>query len=60
MTSDLELIQAYKKGDQKAFELLYKKYKKMLNIYIYCTVRNQHIYYFLFSIKIKGIKNAYK
>jgi RNA polymerase sigma factor (sigma-70 family) len=30
MTSDLELIQAYKKGNQQAFELLYKRYKKMV------------------------------
>jgi RNA polymerase sigma-70 factor (ECF subfamily) len=28
MTSDLELILAYKEGNQQAFELLYKKYKK--------------------------------
>lgn len=30
MTSDLELILAYKKGDQQAFETLYKKYKKIV------------------------------
>ena len=30
MTSDLELIQAYKKGDEQAFEILYKKYKKLV------------------------------
>jgi len=30
MTSDLELILAYKKGNQKAFEILYKKYKKIV------------------------------
>lgn len=28
--SDLELIQAYSKGNQKAFETLYKKYKKLV------------------------------
>jgi RNA polymerase sigma-70 factor (ECF subfamily) len=30
MISDLELIQAYKKGNQQAFEILYKKYKKLV------------------------------
>ena len=30
MISDLELIQAYKKGNQQAFETLYKKYKKLV------------------------------
>jgi RNA polymerase sigma factor (sigma-70 family) len=30
MTSDLELILAYKKGNEKAFDLLYKKYKKVV------------------------------
>ena len=30
MISDLELIQAYKKGNQQAFETLYKKYKKIV------------------------------
>jgi len=30
MTSDLELIEAYKKGNQQAFEILYKKYKKLV------------------------------
>jgi len=30
MTSDLELIEAYKKGNEQAFEILYKKYKKLV------------------------------
>jgi RNA polymerase sigma-70 factor (ECF subfamily) len=28
--SDLELVEAYKKGDQEAFNILYKKYKKLV------------------------------